>query len=78
MKELIEAIDLGWDVEFTNQIKRLDGDFCLRVCYKAVNLNVINDPSSYADKLESEWEGFETAKEAVNDFIEKINPKLKK
>lgn len=78
MKEIIEAIDLGWDIEFSNVMKRLDGDFHLRVTYNAVLLKTINDPTSVRNKIECPWEGFETAQEAVNDLIKKIKPKLKK
>ena len=83
MKELIEAIDLGWNIEFSNVVKRLEGDdgwrdFFVRVVWKAVLLKTINDPSSSINTLESDWEGFETAEDAVNDFIEKIKPILKK
>jgi hypothetical protein len=83
MKEIIEAIDLGWNIEFTNEMKRMEGkdgwrDFFLRVTYKAVLLKTINDPTSVRNKIECPWEGFETAQEALNDLIEKIKPKLKK
>jgi hypothetical protein len=83
MKEIIEAIDLGWDIEFTNEIKRMEGkdgwrDFISRVCYKAVLLKTINDPSSICNKIKCPWEGFETAQEAVDDLIKKFKPILKK
>jgi hypothetical protein len=72
--KIAELINNGWDVKFSNQIKRIDGEFVIRTCWKA----------EYAEvKYESEWAGFKDAKPCVKDFIKnaeiamKIQAKLK-
>ena len=35
MKKLIDLINSGWDVNFQNQVKRIDSDFVIRTCWKA-------------------------------------------
>ena len=60
MKKLIDLINSGWDVNFQNQVKRIDSDFVIRTCWKAEYEN---------ERYESQWAGFKDAKLCVKDFI---------
>ena len=56
-------------IKIWNQAKRIttptgDRDFAVRVCWRAYK----------GEKcLESKWEGFDTAEDAINDLIEKCS-----
>jgi hypothetical protein len=71
-KKLIDLINNGWDVKFWNQVKRMDGDFVIRVCWEA----------RYGEeRYECEWKGYKTARACINNFINTaigITEKLKK
>ena len=74
MKELCELIDAGWDIKIWNQVKRMDGDWAIRVCWKAEkNPNTTSEVS-----LECKWEGFETAEECIQDLMKKIKKQKNK
>lgn len=63
MKRLINLLDAGWNIQFINQPKRIDGDFIIRLIWKAEN-GIYN--------LESEWEGFDLSEECLNDCLETL------
>jgi len=72
--KIVELINNGWDVKFSNQVKRIDGDFVIKTCWEA----------KYDDeRYESKWAGFKDAKLCVKDFIKnaeiamKVQAKLK-
>jgi hypothetical protein len=58
--KIAELINYGWDVKFSNQVKRIDGEFVIRTCWKAEYDN---------ERYESKWAGFKDAKPCVKDFI---------
>jgi hypothetical protein len=63
-KKLIDLINNGWDVKFSNQIKRMDGEFVIRTCWKA----------EYKDeRYDCAWAGFDDAKPCIEDFIKIAN-----
>lgn len=75
---LAKLIDSGWDIKFTNDIRHFDEDrkgrdFYCRVTWKARR----EKQNSYGDEWiirESRWQGFKTAKEALNDLLSKVKP----
>ena len=64
MKKLIDLINSGWDVNFQNQVKRIDSDFVIRTCWKAEYEN---------ERYECAWAGFDDAKLCIEDFIKYAN-----
>jgi hypothetical protein len=69
-KKIAELINNGWNVKFSNQVKRIDSEFVIRTCWKA----------EYGDeRYESQWSGFKDAKLCVKDFIKiaEITMKIK-
>jgi len=71
--KLSKLIDDGWDIHLTTEAKRMEGedgwrDFFARVCWTAVK----DSHSDDVKKQECKWEGFATAKEAIEDLIKKV------
>ena len=68
MNKIIMLINEGWYIKIAHQPKRMEVDghrnWTVRVCWEAEKHGV---------KLESEWEGFELAEDAVEDLIEKCS-----
>ena len=62
MNKVIELIDNGWDIKIYNHPKRIDGEFVVKVCWEA---------KTGSEEKESVWGGFDTAKDAINDLINK-------
>jgi 8-oxo-dGTP pyrophosphatase MutT (NUDIX family) len=63
MTDLINIINNGWDIKITNQPKRIDGEFVLRLVWKARKGERV---------MECEWHGFEDAGEAIEDMVRNI------
>ena len=71
MKTIEEIIDSGCTVQFYSQLKRMsitdepnDRGWHIRICWKL--------DWKYG-QIESKWEGFKTAKEAIEDVISTVN-----
>ena len=60
---LADIINEGWDIRIYSLLKKKYTNPIYRICWEAKN-------SSY--NLSSEWFGFESAEEAINDLIKKI------
>ena len=60
MEDLIKLINKGWDVKFWNQVKRMGGDWEVRVCWKA----------QFNDKTyECDWKGFKKSGNCIKNFV---------
>lgn len=68
---LAKLIDKGWNITISNEAKSLSvmgiRTSCVRVVWQATK----ND-SKKGKTLESKWNGFETAKEAITDLLKKV------
>jgi len=63
-QRLQQLIDWGLNVTFENQVKRIDGEFVVRVVWKAA-YNDLKLP-------ECRWDGWATARGAMTDFLRKF------
>jgi len=72
MEKLLGLIDNGWSIKIYNQLKRISPPggggraWVIKVCWEADR----NDLVELSD--DENWEGFETAKEAIDDLVSKI------
>lgn len=67
-EDLLELIEECTELRFTNDMRRCDGEQGRGWYLKTNYLYVKNDR-----RIESPWPGFDTAQEAVEDLIDKIN-----
>ncbi len=73
MKMTIEdCVNEGWDVSIFNDVRRMEGsrghrEFLPRICWKATRRS---------QTIESAWEGFETAEEAIADLLNRLIAEL--
>jgi len=65
MIELIELLNNGWDIKFTPAVKRINGEWKIRFCWKAER-----NEESY----ESEWEGFENPEDCTKNAYDTLIP----
>ena len=63
MQELIELIDLGWNISIQNSIKRIDGEWVTRITWKA---------SNGGKERASDWEGFDLTEQCIADMIKTL------
>ena len=69
-EKIIALLNDGWDISLHNCAKRMDGkrgrDWYVRFCWV--------ESKGERNTLESEWKGFSTAKQAINDMLNKVKP----
>lgn len=67
MEKLIWMLENGWSVHVKPEVKRVDGpngrDFYIRFTWET---------KCHNRKLESDWEGFETPEEAVQNMYQSV------
>lgn len=72
LEELYKLIDAGWDITINNVARRMDvgngREFVVRVCWIA---SIDTENKSF--DVHCKWEGFASAKEAIQDLYNSLN-----
>lgn len=69
-KTIEDVINKGLSVYFRSVAKRINGDWYIKIVWKVQWSESTVRSEGY---IESAWEGFDTAEEAVIDLIETMN-----
>ena len=69
MTKLTKIIENGWQLKIYHHLKRIDGDFEIRLCWKAKIVI-----STYKEvRAESVFEGFKTAAKCIADLEKRLH-----